>query len=211
MTFPSEGESAEVTNISRDGKFLVVPVRCPNFPMRCIKTGKPLSEKVFNLTLDVVLQHEVNSAATIVGQAIGGTYGKGAVKLAAAFANKVKFSCQIGLCEELMNRCKRLRRIAFAMIFGAPIILTIFFTISFALRIKLRVRIPDAVEMTILLLGTGACLAGLILRVVADSQLLTHHKNDGVRIWMAGACPDFLLLLPEYRSDHSVDDENARL
>jgi hypothetical protein len=196
----TQGENASM-NLQRDGDCIVVPIDNPEFPKRCIKTGTQLDSIDFPIAIDVIRQHAGNESAELAGAVLGGQTGRNAVKVAAGLKNKTRFSCNIALSGQIQAKKRRLKRASIVTMLLVPVVFAVVASLVAMEIFAIPNDLPDIYALIIGGVAVATIFLGVALFAVSDNTVLREKRNDGQRIWLIGACSEFLGGLPAFDPD----------
>jgi serine/threonine protein kinase len=167
----------EAINARADGKLLVLPLKDPRMPLRCVKTNQPV-------TMAELRRKELEWIPPIIWLSL-------LLTPIAFIILYVLFRRIVRIDVPLSTRGRR--RVIW------PSFIALALVISGVCLVAMRTNTG------LLLLGVIAVPAAVIY-VLVKGQTLRLIKIENDAVWLAGACPEFLAELPVYRAVAGASD-----
>ncbi|MCO6042943.1 hypothetical protein NG895_03385 [Aeoliella sp. ICT_H6.2] len=181
-------------NVSRESRWLVVPLEGAIFPPRCVKTNDAVDTADYLFEADLLRgQIQVDeSTGEQAARLLLGRSGRAVME----FVNRRRLKYRIGLSPAYQAIARKRWRLGIAMVIVGPILA---FALSFAGAFLTGDFDNPLAPLPLggLVIGILVMIAGIVLFGMAGMSLLRVIRSDGVFVWLEGANPDFLDSLPE--------------
>ncbi|MEM7474752.1 MAG: hypothetical protein AAF483_07155 [Planctomycetota bacterium] len=187
----ADGDSGTV-GLWRDGSRLVISRQSCEFPLRCVMTNEPISERI---------KYEVHlvpaTAATRLVLALMVNWVFGFLVPGYLFGVPKPIHAELGLRPDIAKRIKRSRRIAMVL-FLTGVLGFIGSTIGFVVFVSITLAtgpLADAL-MLLPLFTSGLSFVSLPFLFLAFKPMLLVQKWNATYVWLEGADRSFLAMLP---------------